>query len=175
MMTLTMSQGQALSALLHQIRKDWDLPGINAAVRKAGSIGSYADLAVAACRLASNPEIRTPALLSEPGTHWQGTAAGKRIAPLMCTDHPDQKAGNCLKCVSEAVPRPAGFAIPRPYRRAENNPAPTRSPQNAPPSRLEQARRGSAQPPEPPIALETDTSTQKDAEASQNDAQESFG
>jgi hypothetical protein len=62
-MPITQSQGQALAALLGQIRRDWGLPGINAAIRAASDIGSFADLAVAACRVAATPEIRTPALI----------------------------------------------------------------------------------------------------------------
>lgn len=112
MMPITRSQGQALAALLHQLRGDWDLPGINAAIRKAAAHGSAADVAVAACRCAANPEMRTPALISEPGTHWQGTVVGTRQAPLMCAEHPTQPARHCADCTALAVPKPAGFVIP---------------------------------------------------------------
>jgi hypothetical protein len=113
MMALTKSQGEALTALLHQLRKDWDTPGIRAALQKAATLGSPADLAVAACRVAANPEARTPALIAEPGSHWQGTAVGKRIAPVMCVEHPGEKAGHCRECVAQAVPRPADLVIPK--------------------------------------------------------------
>ena len=116
-MPLTQSQGQALAALLHQIRHDWSLPGINAAIRAASDIGSFADLAVAACRVAATPEIRTPALIATPGPHWYGLPAGSRLAPVMCTEHAAEKAGGCPECVKAAVPKPAGFVIPKPRKR----------------------------------------------------------
>lgn len=95
---MTRSQGEALTALLGQLRKDWDLPGIRAALTKAQTLGSPADVAVAACRVAGNPQALTPGLIPQPGAHWQGLAAGKHIAPVMCPDHPEQKASRCTDC-----------------------------------------------------------------------------
>ena len=110
---MTQPKLQALTALLHQIRKDWDLPGIRAALGRATHLGSAADLAVAACRCAADPEMRTPGLIPQPGAHWHGTATGKRMAPTMCPDHPAHKAGDCCVCISLAVPKPEGFVVPR--------------------------------------------------------------
>jgi len=112
-MTLSQSQGQALTALLHTIRKDWGLAGITAALKKASPLGSAAEVAVAACRCAANPDMRTPALIADPGPHWLGLAAGSRLAPQMCVTHPEQKAGACAECFKAAVPRPADFVVPR--------------------------------------------------------------
>lgn len=92
------SQGEALVALIHQLRKDWDPPGIRAAIQKAQHLGPACDIAAAACRLAANPDARTPALLPEPGTHWQGTSTGQRPAPLMCPDHPQHRLTRCPDC-----------------------------------------------------------------------------
>ena len=112
-MPLSQSQGQALTALLGTIRKDWGLPGITAALKKASPLGSAAEVAVAACRCAADPDMRTPALIPTPGPHWQGLAAGSRLAPVMCVTHPEQKAGSCKACVKAAVPKPAGFVVPK--------------------------------------------------------------
>ena len=112
-MTLSQSQGQALPALLHTIRRDWGLAGITAALKKASPLGSAAEVAVAACRCAANPDMRTPSLIADPGPHWQGLAAGSRLAPAMCVEHPEQKAGSCQECVKAAVPKPAGFTVPK--------------------------------------------------------------
>ena len=112
-MSLSQSQGQALTALLHTIRRDWGLAGITAALKKASPLGSAAEVAVAACRCAANPDMRTPALIADPGPHWQGLAAGSRLAPVMCTEHPEQKAGSCAECFKAAVPRADLCPVPR--------------------------------------------------------------
>lgn len=115
-MTLSQSQGQALTALLHTIRRDWGLAGITAALKKASLLGSAAEVAVAACRCAADPDMRTPALIADPGPHWQGLAAGSRLAPVMCNNHPDHKAGGCPECIAAAIERPAYVVVPQPDR-----------------------------------------------------------
>jgi hypothetical protein len=112
-MPLNISQGQALVALLGTLRKDWGLAGITAALKKASPLGSAAEVAVAACRCAANPDMRTPALIADPGPHWQGLAAGSRLAPVMCVTHPEQKAGSCAECFKAAVPRADLCPVPR--------------------------------------------------------------
>ena len=112
-MPLSQSQGQALTALLHTIRHDWGLPGITAALKKASPLGSAAEVAVAACRCAADPDMRTPGLIPTPGLHWHGLAAGSRLAPVMCVTHPDEKAGSCPGCIAASVPMPDGFAAPK--------------------------------------------------------------
>jgi len=110
---LTAAQGQALVALLGQLRRDWGLAGITAALKKASPLGSAAEVAVAACRVAANPDMRTPALIADPGPHWQGLAAGSRLAPQMCMTHPEQKAGSCPECFKAAVPRADLCPVPK--------------------------------------------------------------
>jgi len=105
----TRAQLEALTALLGQLRHDWDTPGIRAALARAAHLGTAADIAVAACRVAANPDAHTPGLIPAPGAHWQGTTAGRRSVPIMCILHPDQKAGHCLKCFAAAKPKPASF------------------------------------------------------------------
>ena len=112
-MSLSQSQGQALTALLHTIRRDWGLAGITAALKKASPLGSAAEVAVAACRVAANEGIRSPSLIADPGPHWLGLAAGSRLAPVMCVAHPEQKAGSCAECWAERKPRPANFVVPK--------------------------------------------------------------
>ena len=112
-MSLSQSQGQALTALLHTIRRDWGLAGITAALKKASLLGSAAEVAVAACRVAANEGIRSPSLIADPGPHWQGLAAGSRLAPQMCVTHPEQKAGSCAECFKAAVPRADLCPVPR--------------------------------------------------------------
>jgi len=113
LMPMSKSQGEALTALLHQLRRDWGLAGIAAAVRKASLNASATDVAVAACRCAANLEMRTPALIAGPGPHWQGTPAGTRLAPVMCVEHPAEPAGRCLTCHELARPKPDGFTVPK--------------------------------------------------------------
>ena len=124
MMPITQSQLSALTAALHQARKDWDLPGIRRALARAAEIGSFADLGVAAFRCAANPDHMTPALIPEPGVHWQGTTAGSRPAPLMCPEHPERPAGHCVVCISQSVPKPPGFVVPPRTRPRDWTPEP---------------------------------------------------
>lgn len=106
MQRLTKPQGEALVALLGQLRKDWDLPGIRAALTKAAPLGTATEVAVAACRVAGNPNARTPALIPEPGSHWQGTTVAARPVPVWCPDHHGQPAGRCGECAAALVPAP---------------------------------------------------------------------
>ena len=63
----------------------------------------------ALCRLAENLELRTPAMLAEPGNHWGGTTVAKLAPPVMCPDHPGEKAGACRVCEQAAIPPPANW------------------------------------------------------------------
>lgn len=91
------SQGEALVALLGQLRKDWDLPGIRAAVQKSGDLGNAVDISVAACRLAGNHDAKTPGLLPMPGNHWQGTTVATKPVPKNCDEH-GEPLGRCTGC-----------------------------------------------------------------------------
>ena len=139
MRQLTRSQGEALTALLHTLRRDWDLAGIRAALRKAGELGPAVDVAVAACRVAANWEARTPALIAEPGTHWQGLATGQRLAPVMCPEHPDQRLGLCRPCVDARTPMPDEIReLARQARRTA--PKPKQATHQPDPERIAEAR-----------------------------------
>jgi hypothetical protein len=97
MMHIDHTQATALAAFVGRIRPDWDHPGIVAAIGKARGLGSAAAVGAALCRLAENLELRTPAMLPDPGNHWGGTTVASRQAPSMCPDHPTEKAGPCLE------------------------------------------------------------------------------
>lgn len=94
-MRISTAQAQALGAFISRIRDDWDHPGIVAAITKAAPLGNPAEIGTALCRLAANHELRTPALLSEPGPHWHDTSVATRVWPVMCQQHPDVRASRC--------------------------------------------------------------------------------
>jgi len=123
-MPISLNQGEALTTLLAALRKDWNPAGIRAALKKASFLGSAAEVAVAACRCAADPAMRTPFLIAEPGPHWQGTTAGTRQAPTMCAAHPAQKAGACPACFKAARPKPANFTLPPRTRPRDWTPEP---------------------------------------------------
>jgi hypothetical protein len=106
MSRLTRPQAQRLTELVALLRDDWDLPGIRAAVARIPGDVSAVDAAIATVRATANRDARTPALIPEPGAHWQTTSAGKRHAPVMCADHPRHKAAGCQPCRAESVPVP---------------------------------------------------------------------
>ena len=115
MTQLTRDQGEALVAVIHELRPDWNDAGIKAALIKASDLGTFAELCVAACRCAANPEARTPAFIAEhTAPHWQTTTpATTRPMPRMCVDHPTERASGCRICFKAAVPMPDGFAAPK--------------------------------------------------------------
>lgn len=128
-MRISQAQAQALATFVSRIRTDWDHPGIVAAIQRAAAIASPADIGVALCRLAANPDLRTPAILPDPGTHWQGTLTGSRPAPVMCPDHPTWKASACTdsgpcRAASDAADHAAGVAAVKAALRAGPRVAP---------------------------------------------------
>lgn len=110
---LTRSQGEALTTLVGTMRKDWDLPGVRAAIRQAAEIGPAFDVIVATVRAAANTEARTPAFIPSPGPHWQGTATGSHQPPTMCGLHPEQRALRCPECATTPTATPEQIAAAR--------------------------------------------------------------
>lgn len=109
-MTLTATQGKALVQLVAALRRDWQPAGIEAAIRKALADGAHGpEVCVAAVRVATDLDARTPGLIPAPGNHWQGTRSGSRQAPIKCPHHPDQPASRCTTCRAEAVPPPPNW------------------------------------------------------------------
>jgi len=140
-MRITKSEAQALATFVARCRDDWDHPGIVAAIQKAAHLGAPAAIGAALCRLAENRELRTPAMLAEPGTHWTGTTVAKLPPPIMCADHPAEPARECRECraLAERTDHSAGAAAVRAeYRtRTRRTPRPEPTPDR---TRIEQIR-----------------------------------
>lgn len=135
MMSITKAQAQALATFVSRIRDDWDHPGIVAAIEKAATLGTPAEIGTALCRLAANEEHRTPAFLPEPGQHWRDTSVASRVWPVMCEMHPGVRAsrcdidGPCSATVASADHATGAAAVraamlPRPRPVARREPAP---------------------------------------------------
>lgn len=107
---ITQTEAQALAAFVARIRPDWDHPGIVAAIGKARDVGPAAAVGAALCRLAENGELRTPALLAEPGAHWGGTTAATRRPPTLCPDHPTARLHDCPECRAVTLAAPDDWA-----------------------------------------------------------------
>ena len=107
-MTTTRVQAEALATFVRLIRKDWDHPGIVAAIGRCKR-EPLSEVAVALIRLAENGQAKTPALLPEPGRHWNRAAlddrpAGPNTRNLdMCPDHGNPRR-DCLDCRRETGP-----------------------------------------------------------------------
>lgn len=127
---ITKVEAQALAAFIGRIRPDWNQPGIVAAIEKAGPLGPAAAVGAALCKLAENYELRTPAMLDQPGPHWAGTTVATRTPPTMCPDHPEWRAHRCDAdgpCARQiAADHAAGAAaVRRALADAPRPPAPT--------------------------------------------------
>jgi hypothetical protein len=103
-MRLTQTQGKRLCELAHLIRPEWDIPGIESAVRAAAEKAPAADVAIALLALAKNPEVRTPGLLPKPGKHWPTDDEGNSVLPVShnvrCVEHP-LNVHPCPQCKAE--------------------------------------------------------------------------
>lgn len=111
MSTLTTLQSQRLAELAHLIRKDWDVPGIAAAIRNAAKAPA-AEVASALFALAADPNVKTPALLPQRG-HWWPTGeamSGPAVSyNVPCPEHASQIMP-CRECANQVTPAPPGFA-----------------------------------------------------------------
>lgn len=107
-MTTTRVQAEALATFVRLIRKDWDHPGIVAAIGRCKR-EPLSEVAVALIRLAENGQAKTPALLPEPGRHWTRAAiddrpAGPNLRNLdLCPEHGNPRT-DCLDCRRETGP-----------------------------------------------------------------------
>lgn len=100
---MTRDQAQALTALIHALRPDWDQQGVYAALAKARTMGTAPELAIAAIRAADTPINKTPAVIAMQGPHWQPTRpttapAGAWYGP------PDRKTPRCPEHTSHPMP-----------------------------------------------------------------------
>lgn len=98
---MTRAQGVAIATAVQQVRPEWDHPGILAALEKASTLGTPAEVAAAAFRLAGNLQVRTPGMLSQPGAHWRAPADGGPTVSVVvtrCGEHPEHPAARCPAC-----------------------------------------------------------------------------
>ena len=114
---MTRSQAVAVATAVQQVRPEWDHPGILAALEKAAPLGTPAEVAAAAFRLAGNLQVRTPGMLSQPGAHWRAPAEGGPTVSVVvtrCGEHPEHPAARCPLCEARGeVDHQAGVAAVR--------------------------------------------------------------
>ena len=135
---MTRAQTEAIATAVTRVR-DWDHPGVMAALKAASHLGSPAAVAAALFRLADDPETRSPARLASPGPHWVGTAVASKRPPTMCGLHPTERALDCRPCADDlaGVDHAAHAAAIRRGLRAHTKPPLTaedarRAPQETP-------------------------------------------
>ena len=115
---MTRAQGVAIATAVQQVRPEWDHAGILAALEKASTLGTPAEVAAAAFRLAGNLQVRTPGMLAQPGALWKAPAEGGPTVSVVvtrCGDHPEHPAARCPACDSRRgeVDHDAGVAAVR--------------------------------------------------------------
>ena len=106
---MTRAQGVAIATAVQQVRPEWDHPGILAALHAAQGMGSPAEVAAAAFRLAGDLKARTPGLLPKPGSHWRAPAEGGPTVSVIatrCGEHPTRRALDCPECAETASADP---------------------------------------------------------------------
>ncbi len=114
---LTANQGKRLCELIRLLRPDWDLPGIEAAVRKAATDATATDVCAAAVRAAANDAARTPGLIPQPGPHWAQTAHGQHYVHPRCGLHPEHLAARCPACQAATPATPEQITAARAHAR----------------------------------------------------------
>ena len=98
---MTRAQGVAIATAVQQVRPEWDHAGILAALERASTLGTPAEVAAAAFRLAGNLQVRTPGMLAQPGAHWSvPTQGGPTVSVVVtrCPEHPEHPAARCPAC-----------------------------------------------------------------------------
>ena len=98
---MTRAQTVAVATAVQQCRPEWDHAGIVAALEKASTLGTPAEVAAAAFRLAGDLKARTPGLLPKPGSHWRAPAEGGPTVSVVvtrCGEHPEHPAARCPLC-----------------------------------------------------------------------------
>ena len=98
---MTRAQTVAVATAVQQCRPEWDHAGIVAALEKASTLGTPAEVAAAAFRLAGNLKLRNPGMLAQPGAHWRAPAEGGPTVSVVvtrCPEHPEHPAARCPAC-----------------------------------------------------------------------------
>lgn len=104
-------QVERLAAATNALRPDWPIPSLRTLI--AGKLGhrAYTDAAIALTWIATDPDTRTPARVTEAGPWWTVAVAASRtpdqpdgVTPRdRCPYHPRHpKAPNCPKCAEHA-------------------------------------------------------------------------
>ncbi len=96
---VTRNQAEALAALVHQIRPEWQPPTIMAALGDAYRRGgvTLTDLTIAAVKVADNPKKLTPGIIALDGAHWHEQAPHPPTPPT-----PPRKCPTCHGYHTEA-------------------------------------------------------------------------
>lgn len=106
---ITRAQAEALTALVHALRPDWDGNGVMTALANARDRGTAWELAHAALHAAETPTNRTPAVIGMTGEHW---TRGKPLGTATTTGrfqrcpepgHSSYPAWNCGYCKAERL------------------------------------------------------------------------
>ena len=100
-------QTHALALLVHRLRPRWDIPGIQAAIRKAGAMTSSPwVLVTATLKAAEDEKNHTPAVIAMSGTHWHGRALATPTPPrhIPC-DEPGHTGdiAHCPECIANTA------------------------------------------------------------------------
>lgn len=103
----------ALVELAQSLRPEWTTEGIRNAIRitlGAPEMPALCDLTYALVRIAIDPTIETPAILSRPGPHWRAqTAEERQPTPRpprqgeACAIHPGEHRDHCRCCAADRL------------------------------------------------------------------------
>lgn len=112
---------RAIAHLVHQVRADWDIPGIMAALRE--SPGGLADLVIAAVTAARDRrDQRTPAVIAMDGPHWRNSAPISPAEPAQHTGPPCWGCGLPESMHAEMARRLPGYCAGFQHRRPKVQP-----------------------------------------------------
>ena len=106
-----------LASLVHELRPDWDEPGVRSVLSKVADrpLIDVASAAVAACR---RIDQRTPSVIAASGSHWPDASNSQRTytEPGIVTYCEHGEPGmRCLECYPRRTPTGTG---PTPEQRA---------------------------------------------------------
>lgn len=108
--SLNGNTAEALAIVVHQLRPEWGIPGIKAALFGAKDRGDAYTVIHAALYAAEDLGNRTPAIIALPGPHWtRGRELGSSNPGGPKCDqvgHEGKPAHNCPYCIadSKAIP-----------------------------------------------------------------------
>lgn len=105
---ITKPQAEALAGILHQLRPEWGTPALMTLIGKNREHPApYPHLVLAAVTAVNRRNTdgtwtaRTPAVIYQPGRHWDhpiGETPAHQPPGPNCQDHPTFQAHNCRCC-----------------------------------------------------------------------------